>query len=64
MADMDVEKRRQFLDTRGIAKPSAFSGQDEDWVEFKFVFSSFISLMSEALGNQMAKVETLSLIHI
>ena len=59
MTEMDVERRRQVLDTRGIAKPSAFSGQDDDWVEFKFVFSSFIALMSDELAAQMLKVEKL-----
>eukprot|EP00972_Heterocapsa_arctica_P036741 5409432-Heterocapsa_arctica.AAC.1 len=36
---------RKLVDLKGVAKPPEFGGEDKDWYEWKFRFSSTMSLL-------------------
>ena len=39
----------QLLDTRALGKPSAFSGQEQDWLRWCFALASYARLLSTIL---------------
>ena len=42
-----------LIDTRALAKPTDFSGQDGDWTAWKFGFISYVGLISSNLESNL-----------
>ena len=49
----------KLLDTRGVAKPQIFDGQESSWPSWCFVFESYALLLSKDLAKHMDKAADL-----
>jgi hypothetical protein len=47
----------QLLDTRSLAKPEIYKGEQGKWVQWSFVFRSYVACVNRRLGKLMKKSE-------